>query len=210
MGDFNEVLKIGEKFWGKTIAGRKTFLNDFFQAVGVVNLGWVGKRFTWENRQEGNAFIKERLDRFIANKDWLEIFEEAMVEHLNSEASDYAPILLSTDGGEVRTGMRPFQFLEMWITNMSSHNVVQRAWDLQVRGGMETHKVLRRLQATAKALREWNRNHFGYTQERIKMLEHELELVQFGEGENLRHQAQIEEDLRNQRARQESIMRQKS
>lgn len=37
------------------------------------------------------------------------------------------------------------------------------------------------------------------------MLERELELIQFGQGKNLRHQTLIEEELRGPRARQESI-----
>lgn len=69
MGDFNEILNIGEKFGGKTTGIRKSYLNEFFQNVGALDLEYTGKRFTWENRQEGRAYVKGRLDRFIANRD---------------------------------------------------------------------------------------------------------------------------------------------
>lgn len=43
----------------------------------------------------------------------------------------------------------------------------------------------RRLNTKARALRSWNQNHFGYAHEKIKILERELEILQFNEGENL-------------------------
>lgn len=91
---------------------RRSFLSDFIHSTDAVDLGWGGNRFTWENRQNGRAFIKERLDRFLANKEWLDIFEDASVDHLNSEVSNHVPILRNTAGRETKAGRRPFWFLE--------------------------------------------------------------------------------------------------
>jgi hypothetical protein len=35
----------------------------------------VGSKFTWCNNREDNNFIKERLDRVVANLEWYDIFE---------------------------------------------------------------------------------------------------------------------------------------
>lgn len=67
------------------------------QSMGALDMGFMDKRFTWENKEEGRAYIKERLDRFLANRDWLHMFEEAKVEQLCSEASDHALIFLTND-----------------------------------------------------------------------------------------------------------------
>lgn len=73
------------------------------------------------------SLIKERLDRFLANKEWLDIYEDAYVDHLNSEVSDHAPVLLNTAGGETKTCNRPFRFLETWTSDESSSIIVKQA-----------------------------------------------------------------------------------
>lgn len=107
----------------------------------------------------------------MVNRDWIEIFGEAMVEHLNLEVLDHAPILLNTSENGSGTEMRPFQLLEAWTSDESSSDVVKEAWNNQVRRGMEAHKVQCRLNATAKALHVWNINHFGISHESINALE---------------------------------------
>lgn len=47
--DFNDMMTVGEKFRGKEMDWRRSFLGDFVQSVEAINLGFVGKRFTWEN-----------------------------------------------------------------------------------------------------------------------------------------------------------------
>lgn len=75
IGDFNELANSGEKFGGRVSANRIWFLNEFMKTVGTLDLGYTGKRFIWENRQDGRAYIKEMLDHFMANKDWIHLFE---------------------------------------------------------------------------------------------------------------------------------------
>ena len=46
--------------------------------------------------------IWERLDRDVANYEWLTKFPTGRVGHLNCFTSDHRPILLSLDAGEER------------------------------------------------------------------------------------------------------------
>lgn len=80
-----------------------------------------------KNRQEGSAYIKERLDRFLANKDWPMLFSDATVEHLATEVSNHIPILLNTAGQRKAIGQRPFQFLKAWTSDENSSKVVKHA-----------------------------------------------------------------------------------
>lgn len=145
-----------EKYKGKMSVCVHFFLSDFTHSMGVMDLGSVGKHFTWENRQEGKTFIMERLDSFLANRDCLNYFSEATVEDLVTEVSDHSPILLNTDKGRYVGVNRPFRFFEAWTSYTSSLKVVKATWKHSIRGRMEAHKVQRRLNGTARALREWN------------------------------------------------------
>lgn len=73
---------------------------------------------------------------------------------------------------------------------------------------MECHQLQRSLFNTFKALRIWNRDHFGIAQTRIKNLEDELGRLSMDGNEGKR--ISILEDLCIQRARLESILCQKS
>ncbi|XP_042988728.1 uncharacterized protein LOC122316263 [Carya illinoinensis] len=76
MGDFNELLSNEEKYG----APDRPFLQmeRFREALDeceLSDLGFLGSRFTWSNKREGRAFIKERLDRAFGNSSWSNIYE---------------------------------------------------------------------------------------------------------------------------------------
>jgi hypothetical protein len=53
---------------------------DVLQECGVEDLGFEGDRFTWRNnnhRVEG--YIRERLDRAVANIEWQEMFPNVKI-----------------------------------------------------------------------------------------------------------------------------------
>lgn len=76
-----------------------------------MDLGFKGRKYTWENRHSSTRLIKERLDRILASKEWLHFFSEAQVEHLTMHEFDHASILLRTVMEELN-GKRLFWFLK--------------------------------------------------------------------------------------------------
>lgn len=48
------------------------------------------------NKHEDKTFIKERLDRAVANAKWLEIYQDSVVEVLAARSSEHKPILLNS------------------------------------------------------------------------------------------------------------------
>jgi hypothetical protein len=101
LGDFNEILCESEKF-GAAARPRwqmKNFSNmvDYCQ---LLDLGFSGPKFTWCNRQEGVSFVKERLDRGMANSQWCELFPTQQVSVLAARSSDHAPLFLSLQGSD--------------------------------------------------------------------------------------------------------------
>lgn len=77
---------------------KKTYMKVLMQELGAIYLGFNGCRFTWEKGQEGNASIKERIDRAIAYKGCINLFSAVLVEHLRREHSDHCPILINIAG----------------------------------------------------------------------------------------------------------------
>jgi hypothetical protein len=71
-GDFNETLYADEHF---SSADRPEWqMRGFRQAVedcSLQDLGFSGVPFTWDNKQQGNANVKARLDRSFVNAEFL-------------------------------------------------------------------------------------------------------------------------------------------
>lgn len=54
-------------------------MKEFLDNVGGMDLGYEGRRYIWENKQEGMGSIKECLDRAVASDTWVEIHPDASV-----------------------------------------------------------------------------------------------------------------------------------
>jgi hypothetical protein len=82
---------------------------DFVHFNALVDLGFVGNRFTWSNHRSGKDNIRERLDRGLANQDWIQIFPNSLINRFPASHSDHCPILLSF-AGTYRDLPKPFCF----------------------------------------------------------------------------------------------------
>jgi len=66
IGDFNEILDQSEKVGGGGALWNVGQMEEFIKGIHECNLGdlgYVGSKFTWSNKRESGAFVKERLDR---------------------------------------------------------------------------------------------------------------------------------------------------
>jgi hypothetical protein len=77
----------------------------------------------------GNANIKERLDRAVANELWRTMCPKATLKHLPMIASDHAPLILNSHE-EDSSGPKPFLFEKAWIRDGSSSQVIKEAWGM--------------------------------------------------------------------------------
>ncbi|KAF3440104.1 hypothetical protein FNV43_RR18382 [Rhamnella rubrinervis] len=177
-GDLNEVLMESEKWGGRSIWSRQRFLKDFLLQVQGIDLGFHGSKYTWNNNIDGLGFIRERLDRAVASPDWILNNPSASVHHLSMEESDHLPILIHTG-----------------------------AWHEGEKPGMTAHKLGRSLWATTRALKKWNRNHFGMANVRIQELEAKLKEIHGEDGNQRDEVIKVKKELDKHRERWESILK---
>lgn len=63
-GDFNQVLEDRDKRGGRTVKQcRVKPLCEMLESCELMDMGFVGPRFTWSNMRASPACIEERLDR---------------------------------------------------------------------------------------------------------------------------------------------------
>ena len=95
VGDFNAFLHALEKLSSHPPPFKQ--MEEFEAALEechLIDLGFRGYKFTWNNKRPGAANTRERLDRAVANKEWLDKFSVSSVSHIFSHASDHMPLIL--------------------------------------------------------------------------------------------------------------------
>lgn len=128
-GNFNDISSSSEKQGGKSpsLAKCLNFTNNISNC-NLLDLGFKGSPFTWSNNRFSNkhTLIRERLDRFLCNDLWLQLFPNSYVFHLSSCASDHKPILPKTT--PPRRSTIPFKFESMWLHDPSFPALVATTW----------------------------------------------------------------------------------
>ncbi|MBA0729118.1 hypothetical protein Golax_020420, partial [Gossypium laxum] len=86
------------------------------------DVGFEGSWFTWERGNLPETNIQERLDRGVANTDWITLFPEVKVQHLVHSFSDHCPLLINTRRYEEQLGNNNFKFEAWWSLEESFIN----------------------------------------------------------------------------------------
>ena len=78
MGDFNEAMWSFEHF-SVTPRSESQMLafRDTLEVCELVDLGFSGLPFTYDNKQRGRKNVRVRLDRAVTDNRWRDIFGEA-------------------------------------------------------------------------------------------------------------------------------------
>jgi hypothetical protein len=83
--------------WECVVEGKHKRVNfwECLQDCHLVDLGFSGPKYTWNNRQQGQDNIRVRLDRAVANGQFLQFFGDAHVDNIITTSSDHHAALLS-------------------------------------------------------------------------------------------------------------------
>ena len=153
--DFNEVLLEGDKYGGRSISSSRSLLfKECLDHCSMVDMGFVGPRFTWTNKRNFSALVQERIDRFFANPSWYALHPNTRVTHLTRCVLDHCPILLETNPSNKVFLPRPFKFQSFWLSDLSFPGFVKEAW-----GRARTLREF--VESFSRKATDWNKNHFG-------------------------------------------------
>lgn len=95
-GDFNEITHSNEKMrWLDRDLKQMEDFRGCLTRCKLYDLGFIGQKFTWCNGREGEQRTKIRLDRMVANEEWMRIFPEARVRHVAMPISDHCLLALA-------------------------------------------------------------------------------------------------------------------
>lgn len=144
-GDFNEIL-LNEDNVNKVLK-----FQDCLNDCGMIDLGFIGPKYTWSDHCLLTQLIQKRIDKVFANTKWNVLYLDAQVKHLERTHSDHSPIILSLNNSPTTRFSRPFRFQLMWLSHHTFLGIVREAWVRPV----TLPNVISSFTSKAKA---WNRD----------------------------------------------------
>ncbi|XP_023886945.1 uncharacterized protein LOC111999058 [Quercus suber] len=174
-GDFNEISQPDEKLGGPERDARQ--MEEFRECLsrcGLVDLGFVGQRYTWCNGRAGEQRTKLRLDRMVASENWLKSFPNASVHHVSMSISDHCLLSLYLHRRKPRKPARKRFFFEaMWTREAGCRELIEEVWDPVGRDSRSM--IMDRLKSCQEQLSKWNWRVFGNVNKTLKQKKDQLQ-----------------------------------
>ena len=92
---------------------------------GFLDFGFIGSQFTWQKHFADGHLVWERLDRALANNEWLLRFVGTRVHHLTCNSLDHCPPWIVSNGIKILHSSKPFRFEEIWHSNKRCTKMVE-------------------------------------------------------------------------------------
>ncbi|KAA3480050.1 LINE-1 reverse transcriptase isogeny [Gossypium australe] len=73
--------------------------------------------------------IQERLDRGVANENWMFMFPEATIQNLVHSISDHCPLLITMKKEDNKRSWKTFKFEAWWVLEESFKAEVKLIWE---------------------------------------------------------------------------------
>ncbi|KAG5557684.1 hypothetical protein RHGRI_007809 [Rhododendron griersonianum] len=118
VGDLNDTLNSseGQSFAVDSSYSQRRKFARHINNCNLVDLGFSGPKFTWNNGRKGMANVQKRLDRALCNEEWQNLFPEGMVQILPRTYSDHSPILIHVFGKNRYNSInRPFVWRQLEV-----------------------------------------------------------------------------------------------
>ena len=180
-GDFNETLYADEHLGARErCESQMSLFRECLHDCGLSDMGFVGPKFTWSNKQDDGRNVKVRLDCAVANADFVQLFEDYRVENVITTSSDHYALYVSLKRESfsmhrpTSTGQHPFKYEAAWMRAPDYFSTVEDAWVKNTSGTRSLGATWENLGRMSNTLKEWSHHSFGSVKKEIKKLERRL------------------------------------
>jgi exonuclease III len=129
-GDFNAILKVGERRGSSSGGGNQAErmeFNQFIDAMELIDIPISGKKFSWFSSDDTSM---SRLDRFLLSEGFIEKGGITNQWIAARDISDHCPIWLVSNN--LDWGPKPFRFNNCWLEHPAFIPFVSEFWEKTV------------------------------------------------------------------------------
>jgi hypothetical protein len=140
-------------------------------------MGYKGPKYTWCNFRDEQHFIKERLDRVLANVEWITAHPTTEVEVGDTTYLNHLPIHVALKklqrGHQRKNG---FKYEVAWAKEKECKEVIKKEWRIKNFNIDTWNNVSRKLDKCKRGLMHWQhvvkKNQQNLIKEKKKQLAH--------------------------------------
>lgn len=162
-GDFNVVLNLDERVGSPIRMSEVQEFRNCTLKCDLTDIKQAGRFYTWNNKQEGCQRVYSKIDRVMANTEWLDQYENAMVTYLPEGEYDHCPGLVCVH--KEMKGRKPFRFFNMWVEGPGYMEMVKDVWQRDV-SGCKMYQVTQKLKMLKTRLKKFNQE--GYSDVQVQ------------------------------------------
>ncbi|XP_074282854.1 uncharacterized protein LOC141607401 [Silene latifolia] len=133
MGDFNNVHYVDERIGSQVTDSEVREFQNCVDICSLYDMISTGAYFTWNNKQEGDARVFSRIDRVLANDEWILNGPTGVVSFLQEGLYDHSPCLIKLGEDTVRR-KGYFKYFNMWGKSANFKNIVTEIWRQPIQG----------------------------------------------------------------------------
>ncbi|XP_074293375.1 uncharacterized protein LOC141620389 [Silene latifolia] len=175
-GDFNNVLNFNERIGRDVLWSEIADFRECVQYCGLTDIKGQGAFYTWNNKQDPLSRTFTRIDRFLINSEWLDLYPCSYAHFLPEGLFDHNPCVCYRR--QIRTPpKRQFRYYNMWSLDEEFPRVVQQVWRRIVSGSF-MYQVVTKLKQLKKPLRDLNKNKFSDVEKAVGVAQALLESIQ--------------------------------
>uniref|UniRef100_A0A803PTY7 Reverse transcriptase domain-containing protein n=1 Tax=Cannabis sativa TaxID=3483 RepID=A0A803PTY7_CANSA len=154
---------------------RWEILMQFWPKKNELGIRATGCYYTWSNKQQRHNRIYSKIDRVLANQEWIDCYPNAEAIFVNEGAFDHSPSMLSLYPNW-RSGKKPFKYFRMWSSHPMYSTKVKEEWNKETRG-TKMYQLICKLKALKPVFKEINKEGFSDIQAAYSQAKNELDLL---------------------------------
>ncbi|XP_062074548.1 uncharacterized protein LOC133778559 [Humulus lupulus] len=193
MGVLNSVLSPSERLTYRGDGSEMIPFQNCVEHCGLVDVKYSGSFFTRNNKQEGRAHVYAKIDRVMANGQWLDKYANVEVFFFLEGYFDHTPCLVNFSS--VKETRKSFRYFNFWSSYKDFHGKVAETWNDDVKGTL-MFCLIRKLKRLRGVLTKFNKE--GKGDVFVQDIEKYKRLIEI--------QAKIKEDLGNVQLMNEEII----
>ncbi|XP_071694498.1 uncharacterized protein [Rutidosis leptorrhynchoides] len=156
-GDFNEVRNVDERLNCNFIESWAKRFNEFIVNSGLIDVPMGGRIFT---RVSDDGLKFSKLDRFLINGSFQNVWACLSVVALDRGKSDHCPIIIKDDVKNF--GPKPIKVFDDWLDIDGADEIIKETWGENGGGGSRLDCCLRnKLKKTKLSLKAISSHKFG-------------------------------------------------
>lgn len=170
MGDFNEIISSTEHSKADQFSSRRG-MRDFSECLNrcsLADLLFCGNTFTWSN-----SHVSKKLDRILANEDWMEEFSDSIGVFGDPGISDHNPCCVFLDQNKPPQ-KRPFKFFSYLNNHPDFHDLIRSSWNAMPFHGSKQLCVSKKLKHLKSFIRSFSKENYSGLEQRVQEAFNEL------------------------------------